>query len=497
MQNHPYQNTILSNAIRGSAFFRWDVHTEMQDVKSAKTLVPAAGTVVSPQGPLGAGDMRCAIGSGSLAPSNPADQPPADHISLLKLFVRTPNQDATTRLRTLAVIGDPSAAGPSIAFTCQHMNGVLRLQAYLWQVTYWAPVLGMDFPAVTAKDTRLFLFAGRGVYGAGAEGKILATSNYTQGSNGERLISIGSYDQALALWPGVPAPEYAGSALDVLVESVAQIDRAFGVQDSYPQGGASGRSRDLAALLSLDIQDYSTTYGRVLPPLDNSRTTLSAPVGAGDTTLSVLDAATIRVPGTRESAKLTLRAADGTGEPEIVTVTSVDVENNQVIVARGADGTVAAAHAAGATVAGLLTRRVLEVPPGSYEELPSSQGPAPAPLQSVTIYSQEIQVTGDGTFTVPQPSGYGLLVTGCHLLLYGDAGGTADFSFGFGIGQEAALSAAAPVVCPVSWENHRYAAELKPTAKVPPGPGILSITTSNVAVPGELYVTAFFTGVYW
>ena len=70
MQNRPYQNTILSNAIKGSAFFRWDVYTEMQDVKSAKTLVPAAGTVISPQGPLGSGDMRCAIGSGSLIPGN-------------------------------------------------------------------------------------------------------------------------------------------------------------------------------------------------------------------------------------------------------------------------------------------------------------------------------------------------------------------------------------------------------------------------------------------
>ena len=496
MQNRPYQNTVLSNAIRGSAFFRWDVYTEMQDVKSAKTLVPAAGTVISPQGPLGSGDMRCAIGSGSLIPGNSADQPPADHICLLKLFVRTPSQDATTRSRTLAVIGDPAAPGPSFAFACHHQDGVLFLHGYLWQGTYWAQVVGMDFPAPVARDTRLFLFAGRGVYGVGAEGKILALSNYTLLSGGERLISIGSYDQALALWPGAAAPEYAGSALDILVESVAQVDKSFAEMDTYPQGLATGRSRDLAALFSLDIQDYSTTYGRVLPPLDNSRTALSAPAGAGDTTLSVLDAATIRVPGLRESAKLTLRAEDGSGAPEIVTVTSVDVENNRVIVARGADGTQAVAHAAGATVAGFLTRRVLEVPPDAYDKLPSTQGSGPAaPVAVVTHQTAEVELAA-GTFSTPLIGTLPFVVTGCGLLYNGENGATAEVSFGHGEGREAELSASAVITAVGNWSYVRHSADLLPSSLAVSAPGVLSFTVASVSAADSVYAAAYFTGFY-
>lgn len=499
MQNRAYQNTILSNAIRGSAFFRWDVYTEMQDVKSAKTLVPAAGTVISPQGPLGSGDMRCAIGPGSLIPADPADQPPTDHICLMKLFVRTPSQDATTRSRTLAVIGDPGAPGPSFAFACQHRDGLLYLHGYLWQETYWSQVVGMDFPAAVALDTRLYLFAGRGVYGVGAEGKILALSNYTLLSGGERLLSIGSYDQALALWPGAPAPEYAGSDLDILVESVAQVDKSFAEMDSYPQGSATGRSRDLAALFSLDIQDYSTTYGRVLPPLDNSRTTLSAPAGAGDTTLSVVDAATLRVPGSRESAKLTLRAEDGSGAPEIVTVTSVDVENNQVLVARGADGTQAAAHAAGATVAGFLTRRVLEVPPDAYDELPSTQGNGPAAPVAVVVHQTAEVELAVGTYSTPLIGTLPFVVTGCGLMYNGEDGTTTDVSFGYGPGQEAELSASAVITAVGGWEYVRHSAELLPSSLASsrvPAQRVLSFTVNSVSGADSMYAAAYFTGFY-
>lgn len=493
MQFRQYQNALLSDEFKASAFFRWDSSAGMQDVKSAETLEPAAGTTPVSAGSGLSGDPIYNVGSGSLQRGGAGQVELAEgHAFLMKIGLTVGAAAVSDEYRTLAVIGKPGASGPSICFTSRRFETSLYVTINNWTGFGWNPTYTFEFRDLVSATASLYLWAGNGQAGFASEGIDGFNLGYTGETSGEALISIGSYAQALDVWPGAAAPYDAGSANTLLIESVAAIHHTFFQNGGVPNYSAVGRKPELLTLFHMDIKGYRKTKSGSIAPLDNSRSTLLGTIDPDDTSFYIEHPGRVRVPGSSEVTHVSLSNPDGTGTAEIVTVIDVDSDTGQLVVARSPGSQ---SWPAGTVVSGWVVRRTLEPLPGSNSPLPNFTEPT-APAQVVTLTTDEFELA-DGTYSIPNPNSLMFIVLNCGLIMYGENGTTFDVSFGYGAGKEALMSALTNITMTGDWSYVRRQAPLLQDGLVEEGPSRLSFTIDNLSSPGDAYALAYFTGFYW
>lgn len=491
MQFRQYQNALLSDEFKASAFFRWDSSAEMQDVKGTDVLIPAAGTTPVAAGSGLRGDPIYDLGSGSLQRGDAGHAALAEgHAFLLKLSLTVGAASVDDEFRTLAVFGDPSS-DPSICFTSRRYGTSLYLTLNHWTGVAWNPGYTTEVKDLVESTVRFYLWAGNGRAGIAFEGDQAFSTAYTGVTTGEALISIGSYAQALAVWPSAPAPYGAGSANSLRVETVAAIPSIFFLDGGIASASPIGGKPELLTLFHMDIKGYRKTKSGSLPPLDNSRSTLLGSIDPDSSSFYIEHPGRVRVPGPSEVTHVSLSNPDGTGTAEVVTVIDVDSENGQLVVARSPGSQ---SWPAGTVVAGWVVRRTLEVLPDTDSKLPTFATPNP-PIEFVVKVTEEFDFA-DGTFTVEGLTENNFVVVSCGLVMYGENGTTFDLSMGYGVGGEALLSAVTLVTVTGDWSYVRHQAALIQGGLVQNIPSQLSFTIDNLSAPGNVYGHGYFMGFH-